>query len=135
MLSFDVDTGDAQRDLGTLTDRLERAPTTRAEMTELGELVVRRAKALAPVRTGRLRASIEAMIAQNRTAQGRFASGFNAVISTDVDYAGYQEFGTRFIRPRRFMRGAVEESDSDIRMTFERAIDRFIARETRRQRT
>lgn len=56
------------------------------------EIGAARAAAVAPVDTGRLRDSIHA-----REVHGGAAFG------SDVPYAGFQEFGTRRIRPRRYI--------------------------------
>lgn len=55
------------------------------------------AKALCPVDTGALRASIEAHI-----------DGADAVIVASAEYAGYVEFGTFKMAPRAFMRPAAD---------------------------
>lgn len=61
--------------------------------------VTERAKELAPVRTGRLRNSIY-----------RRKTGFLGwEVGAAVYYAGFVEFGTRYMRARPFLRPAVEE--------------------------
>jgi len=55
------------------------------------------ARAYCPVRTGRLRDSIYSKV-QNWIIE----------LGAAVPYAFYQEFGTRFVRPRRFLSNAVE---------------------------
>lgn len=62
----------------------------------VARLVEARAKVLAPVDTGRLRASI-------RTTRKLTARGPTYQVSTNVEYAPYVENGTRphIIRPRR----------------------------------
>lgn len=54
------------------------------------------AKSFAPVRTGTLRDSI---------AVREITDGF--WVGTDLPYAGYTEFGTRWISPRAWMRRAI----------------------------
>lgn len=63
--------------------------------------VERVAKRLCPVDTGRLRASISYRL-------GIDMDGVYAVIGTDVHYAKYVEFGTRFMRAQPFLRPALE---------------------------
>lgn len=58
------------------------------------------AKRLAPVDTGRLRASITNQLGQD-------AQGLYAVIGTNVEYAIFQEFGTRFMPAHPFLRPAL----------------------------
>jgi len=62
--------------------------------------VERTAKHLAPVDTGRLRSSVN----HSLKIDGR---GLVAFIGTNVDYAIYQEFGTRYQRGTPFLRPAL----------------------------
>jgi len=55
------------------------------------------ARSRCPVRTGRLRDSIYAEV-----------QDWIIRLGAVVPYAVYQEFGTRYIRPRRFLRNALE---------------------------
>lgn len=59
------------------------------------------AKVLCPVDTGRLRSSIIA------TMQ-REPKGIVGYVGTDVTYAEYQEFGTRFMAAQPFLRPALD---------------------------
>jgi Bacteriophage HK97-gp10, putative tail-component len=70
---------------------------SRSELREAGRQTVNRAKVLAPVDTGRLRASIRGEL------QGFFTLRPKFVIGTNVDYAEMVHDGTRphIIRPRR----------------------------------
>lgn len=70
------------------------------EVLQVGLRVERMAKQLAPVDTGRLRASI-------RTELRGDAQGPYAVVGTNVHYAIYQEFGTRFMPAHPFLRPAI----------------------------
>ncbi|NIV92224.1 hypothetical protein GWN42_05335 [candidate division KSB1 bacterium] len=54
------------------------------------------ARARCPVRTGRLRDSIYAKV-----------RGWIIKLGATAPYAVYQEFGTRYVRPRRFLSNAV----------------------------
>lgn len=53
-----------------------------------------------PVDTGRLRASIRWSIVRD-------GSGLAALVGSDVHYAAYVEYGTRFMAPRSFLRPAL----------------------------
>lgn len=84
--------------------RLDRADLRRAirgasrrELREASRLVVNRAKILAPVDTGRLRASIRADPPRLLTLRP------SVKVGTDVEYASWVHDGTRphVIRPRR----------------------------------
>jgi len=61
------------------------------------EIMRNTARARCPVRTGRLRESIFAKVEDWLVKLGAMAP-----------YAVYQEFGTRYIHPRRFLSNAVE---------------------------
>lgn len=83
--------------------RLDRADLRRVirdasarELRTAGRQVVNRAKVLAPVDTGRMRASIEGQLNRTWTLRPRFTVGSN------VEYAPYVHDGTRphVIRPR-----------------------------------
>jgi HK97 gp10 family phage protein len=63
----------------------------------VGSVVSTEAKSLAPVKTGALRGSI--------TFELR---GMQVRVGSDLVYAKYQEFGTRYIKPKYFLRGAYE---------------------------
>lgn len=58
------------------------------------------AKSLAPVDTGRLRSSISRRI-ELRGAE------IVGIVGTDVEYAPHQEFGTRFLTGKAFLRGGL----------------------------
>ena len=83
--------------------RVDRADLRRAirgasrqELTNAGIQVVNRAKILAPVDTGRLRASIQGRFSRSWTLRPQFS------VFTDVEYAQMVHDGTRphIIRPR-----------------------------------
>ncbi len=61
------------------------------------------ARRLCPVDTGRLRASIGWRLEHD----GR---GLVAYVGTNVKYAAYVEFGTRYTRAQPFLRPALEEA-------------------------
>jgi hypothetical protein len=78
--------------------------------------VMRGARINAPIDTGRLRASITPVI---RPFSGDTIQG---VVGTNVEYAPFQELGTRFLRARRYMQRAIEEASDRIKRRFERAV-------------
>jgi HK97 gp10 family phage protein len=68
-----------------------------ANAEKLANLAQREAKARAPVRTGRLRAGIEGSVDHG-------GESVTVVLSADVLYAPFQEFGTRHMRAHPYMR-------------------------------
>jgi HK97 gp10 family phage protein len=67
--------------------------------------VTERAKEIVPVRTGRLRNSIY-----------RRKTGFLSwEVGATMFYAGFVEFGTRYMRARPYLRPAVEEKMPEVR--------------------
>jgi HK97 gp10 family phage protein len=69
-------------------------------LNQTGQEILRRARQLAPVRTGRLMQSIYSQIIQKWVVK----------VGCYVPYAFFQEFGTTYIRPRFFLTRALEES-------------------------
>jgi len=70
-------------------------------------LVERSGKQNAPVDTGRLRASITPEVrVQNKVLQG--------VVGSVVVYSPFQEFGTKFMKGRFYLRRAIEENAKKI---------------------
>ena len=80
-----------ERWLESLPEKLEEK--VRDKMQDIVENAVEDARSKAPVRTGRLRASIGWM--------WRLEEGFT--IFAEAPYAVYQEFGTRYIQAKLFM--------------------------------
>ncbi len=76
-----------------------------SSVSEAGELCWRRARELAPVRTGRLRDSIRI----SRARRGE------AIVEATAPYAGYVEYGTRYMKPRPYMRPAAAEAVEKLR--------------------
>lgn len=70
------------------------------ELARRAVRVERLAKRLCPVDTGRLRTSITWRLARD-------ARGLLAIIGTNVEYAPFVEFGTRFARSQPFLRPAL----------------------------
>jgi HK97 gp10 family phage protein len=83
-------------------DRLFRSPTGPAgvALAKSAIKVEAAAKRLAPVDTGRLRSSISHQL----TVDGQ---GLVAYVGTNVDYAIFQELGTRFMPAQPFLRPAL----------------------------
>ena len=79
-------------------------------LTRIALIVERNAKKLARVKTGHMRRSIAYRVERDR-----------AIVGTNVKYAPFQEFGTRYITPNRFLRGGLDASQGAIR----REISRF----------
>ena len=73
------------------------------------------AKLLAPVDTGRLRATIG-------TSLGIANRGITAIVSTNVFYAIYVHEGTRFMKGRPFMYQAAQRKSIDIQEIYKNQI-------------
>lgn len=68
-----------------------------------GMIIESAAKARAPVLTGTLRRSIHHEV-----------SGYEVSVGTDLEYAPYQEYGTRYMSPRPFLRPAIDETRGEV---------------------
>jgi len=83
-------------------------------------LVVKgQAKMLVPVKTGNLRASIG-----TRTDKIRQ----EAWVGSPVEYAPYQEYGTKYMQAQPYLRPALEDKIDNIRDFFVRELDLAIER-------
>lgn len=78
-------------------------------LTRIALIVERNAKKRARVKTGHMRRSITYRVETNR-----------AIVGTNVAYAPFQEFGTRYITPNRFLRGGLEDSQGSLRSEINR---------------
>lgn len=74
-----------------------------------GMLVAQRATQKAPIDTGRLKRSIT-----NSMPKSEGKSRFRVDIGTNVEYAPYQEFGTRFMEAQAYLRPALNESRKEV---------------------
>lgn len=72
-----------------------------------------KAKEKAPVDTGQLKRSIGLEITDG---------GLTAEVEPGVDYAAYQEYGTRFMNAQPFMRPALQEQTKQFRKDLERCV-------------
>ena len=81
------------------------------KLAEIGSLIEQRARELAPVKTGRLRASIYSQLID-----------WTLNIGAKAPYARYVEFGTRWIRPRHFLLNAIRENLAKIESILREAV-------------
>lgn len=72
-----------------------------------------KAKEKAPVDTGQLKRSIGLEITDG---------GLTAEVEPGVDYAAYQEYGTRFMNAQPFMRPSLQEQAKQFRKDLERCV-------------
>jgi HK97 gp10 family phage protein len=94
--------GDAfMRSLAAALTRIDA--TTTAQLWTIGLRVQNTARTLCAVDTGRLRASI--MATKGEDARGAFVD-----IGTNVEYAIYVEFGTRYMAAQPYLRPALAEA-------------------------
>ena len=133
-VSITVDTRRTVFDLETITDRMNASSEIRRGLHLPNTRVLRRVKRVGygfTDRTGMLRRSIRGDVVQRRGVQsGQFRSGFHAVIDSNVEYAPYVEFG--YGGRYSYLRRALRAAEPEIRQELDRATDRFIARENRR---
>ena len=109
-----------QRKTDQMVKDLHGAPILNA-MRDSTLLVSRYARKNAPVDTGRLRASI---LPEIRASAGNEILG---VVGSNVEYAPYQEFGTRRgIRAKRYLQRAFETAEQSIINRFERALTEVV---------
>lgn len=106
-----------QRKLGALGPAVTEA--ARRELLSSGLRVVAGAKRRAPVDTGRLRNSITFEV----TADGDVVR-----VGTNLEYAAFQEFGTRKMPARPFLFPAFEEERPRLRERMQRAIEAAAAK-------
>lgn len=104
-----VDTSQAILDLKLAEMRVEAA--AQSVIATYAFRIASRAKELAPVDTGRLRASIQTVV--KRLA---------AEVGTDVEYAPYQEFGTRYQEAQPFLEPAFEDLKPDFLRAYREAV-------------
>ena len=74
-----------------------------AEAETLAYAIATGAKLKAPVRSGRLRSSID--VQRGEDAKGKYFD-----VGSYLVYAPFVEFGTRFMTPRAFMRSSILEA-------------------------
>ena len=84
-------------------------------------LVQRSAKKNAPVDTSRLRASITPDIVTRDTV-------IRGVVGSNVSYAPFQEFGTRFMKGKRYLQRALNENASRIAQLINNAVAGVVKR-------
>lgn len=82
-------------------------------------LVHRSAKQNAPVDTGRLRASITPSVSQS----GNTVMG---VVGSNVEYAPFQEFGTRHMKGRFYLKRALEQNARRIYSLLSRFVEQVV---------
>lgn len=87
--------------------RLAEAQVSEASVRPLlsgvGMIIESNAKGRAPVRTGTLRRSIHHEV-----------SGYEVSVGTDLEYAPYVEYGTRYMSPRPYLRPAIDETRGEV---------------------
>lgn len=79
------------------------------KLQEIGDKIKRMAQQFAPVRTGFLRSTIYAsMDPPNPPGLGMTVHDWVLKVGAWANYATYQEIGTRYIKPRKFLQTALE---------------------------
>jgi hypothetical protein len=77
------------------------------KMAEIGDVVKDNAKAICPVKTGKLRDSIHKIVIPDPEIP-------SVKIGSQVEYAWFIEMGTRKIAPRAFLRRGLADSIANI---------------------
>jgi HK97 gp10 family phage protein len=85
--------------------------------------IVRRAKELCPVRTGRLMHSIYGHVNRDLVMK----------VGATAPYAIYQEFGTRYIEPRAFLTQAIMENMPRLAALMRQALELAIKEASKRR--
>jgi HK97 gp10 family phage protein len=98
LAAIELDSAAFRRDLVAHLKQME--VHSEQALVRVGYQVLSKARYLCPVDTGRLRASII-------LTQGRDGQGFYVEIGTNVHYARFVEFGTRYNRAQPFLLPAV----------------------------
>ena len=91
-------------------------------------ILVNEARVLAPVDTGRLRASIGSKTGEGIYEINKSGSQVVGRIGSKVVYASYQEYGTRFQSGKPYMRPAVERKGAEAVKKIEEGIDKVLKR-------
>lgn len=103
-----------------LTTALRRGGRVGGELDKavkkLSEKAAEQAKGRAPVRTGRLKRSINV----RRVGEASYR------ISADTPYSGYVEHGTGRMKPQPYMRPAIEQVAKELRPEVERLLKRVV---------
>lgn len=92
----------------------------KAALEDCVKRVTERAKSLAPVDTGRLRDSITGYVQELAVVQMRI----KAIVGSEVEYAGFQEYGTRYMGAQPYLRPALEAERAYITERYKQAVDR-----------
>ena len=108
---------ETQKKLEQVLNDLRGSPMLQA-MRDATLIVERSAKLYAPVDTGRLRASITPEV---RTGFGG-GDVIQGVVGSNVEYAPYQELGTRRMKGKRYLQRAVEDNAARIFELLNRAV-------------
>ncbi len=83
-------------------------------LTKGGDILTKDSKRKVPVDTGRLKRSIGYWV--KRIANGwRLRFGVGVQTGDDVHYAPHQEYGTRYIKPVRYLRAPLHDRDKRIK--------------------
>jgi len=98
--------------LGDLPAYLERYLWQR--LLPVAQSIASEAQSYAPERTGRLKNSIVAVITVDGIA-----------VRCTVDYAKFQEYGTKYIIPKMFMNSAMQNHYEEIRQVIKEVIQEY----------
>lgn len=94
---------------------------------QAGRILESKSKRIVPVDTGRLRRSINFIVVPIKKGW-RLVFGSGIKGGKQVHYAPFIEYGTRYIRPYRYLRGALDINRMKIRLLVQRAVHRGLTK-------
>jgi len=118
-----------KRKLEALPKDLE-AKAYRAGLLAGGRVIVKRAQAAAPVRTGKLRKSVA--VAAVREQGTRFVAAVDVGFRKAGWYGGLVELGTSKVPARPFLRPALEEGSTEAVAAFRERIEAWLDQWTKK---
>jgi len=102
-----------ERNLKVINERLNK--DIQQGLKQSSNIIIKEAKRIVPVKTGRLRKSIKGRIKPRSLRVG-----------SDVEYAPFVELGTRFQRAQAFLLPALQHSRLKIQRVFQKILGKTI---------
>jgi len=96
----------------------------KAALIKAGNILIKESKRRVPVKTGHLKRSLDYVVGKI-TNGWRLTFGSN-VASTEVPYAKYQEHGTKYIKPVRYLGSSLDDKNKKITNLINRAVNKAL---------